>query len=39
MLKIGFKEDIEKIFQFITKAKTSKVQCLFFSATIPDWIL
>lgn len=38
MLKIGFKEDIEKIFEFITKKKSDKVQCLLFSATIPEWI-
>lgn len=35
MLKIGFKDDIETIFEAITKARTTKVQCLLFSATIP----
>ena len=38
MLNIGFKEDIEKIFRFITATKKTKVQCLMFSATIPEWI-
>lgn len=38
MLNIGFKEDIEQIFQYIYDATTEKVQCLMFSATIPDWV-
>jgi ATP-dependent RNA helicase DDX21 len=38
MLNIGFKEDIEKIFKFINKARSNTIQCLMFSATLPDWI-
>jgi superfamily II DNA/RNA helicase len=38
MLKIGFKEDIEMIFKYIYKSCNRKIQCLLFSATIPDWI-
>jgi ATP-dependent RNA helicase DDX21 len=38
MLKIGFKEEIEKIFGCIKKSTTTQIQCLLFSATLPDWI-
>ena len=39
MLKMGFKEEVDKILKFI-KAKTSNsVQTLLFSATLPGWIM
>ena len=37
MLKQGFKEDIERIFDHVHKKK-KKTQNLLFSATIPEWI-
>lgn len=38
MLNIGFKQDIERIFKFISASTDQPIQCLMFSATIPDWI-
>ncbi len=38
MLKQGFQEDIEKIFQTIIKECSRKPQTLLFSATIPPWV-
>lgn len=39
MLKQGFQEDIEKIFEFIRKNGPEKTQNLLFSATIPSWLV
>lgn len=39
MLKQGFDEDIERIFQYIHKQLEVKTQNLLFSATIPTWVL
>ena len=39
MLKQGFQEDIEKIFEFVRKNGPSKTQNLLFSATIPPWVV
>ena len=40
MLKQGFQEDIEKIFEFIKKhGPPEKTQNLLFSATVPSWVL
>jgi ATP-dependent RNA helicase DDX21 len=40
MLKQGFQEDIEKIFEFIKKnGPSKKTQNLLFSATVPSWVL
>lgn len=38
MLKQGFKEDIEKIYKYITDIAPKKTQNLLFSATIPEWL-
>ena len=38
MLKQGFQDDIQKIFNSITEHTKEKPQTLFFSATIPDWV-
>jgi ATP-dependent RNA helicase DeaD len=39
MLKQGFQEDVEKIFDYIKKhTENKKPQTLLFSATIPDWL-
>lgn len=38
MLKIGFKEAIERIYEYITKNAPKKPQNLLFSATIPPWV-
>lgn len=37
MLKLGFKEDIEKILYSVRKVQ-KQVQICLFSATIPDWV-
>jgi ATP-dependent RNA helicase DDX21 len=39
MLKQGFQEDIEKVFEYIEKHAPRKTQNLLFSATIPSWVL
>ena len=39
MLKQGFQEDIERIFEYIEKKATKKTQNLLFSATIPPWVV
>jgi ATP-dependent RNA helicase DDX21 len=40
MLKQGFQEDIERIFEFIKKnGPPTKTQNLLFSATIPSWVV
>lgn len=38
MLKLGFKEDIEKILQTCRKVCPTDLQILLFSATIPNWV-
>jgi superfamily II DNA/RNA helicase len=38
MLKLGFKEDIEKILNIIKKQKDNEFQICLFSATIPEWL-
>ncbi len=38
MLKQGFKQDIEKIYKYITDNASKKTQNLLFSATIPEWL-
>lgn len=39
MLKLGFKEDVDKIFAQITKnINVAKLQVCLFSATIPPWV-
>lgn len=37
MLKLGFKEDIEKILRIIRKQQ-AKIQICLFSATVPTWV-
>ena len=39
MLKQGFQEDIEKIFEYVQKNAPKKTQNLLFSATIPTWVI
>ena len=39
MLKQGFQEDIERIFDYIEKHTPRKTQNLLFSATIPSWVV
>lgn len=39
MLKQGFQEDIERIFEYIEKKAAKKTQNLLFSATIPPWVV
>lgn len=39
MLKQGFHEDIEKIFEYVNKNAPNKTQNLLFSATIPSWVI
>lgn len=38
ILKQGFKEEIEKVFENMKKVNKNKVQVLLFSATIPPWL-
>lgn len=38
MLKLGFKEDIEKIMYNIKEKAPHNLQILLFSATIPSWV-
>ncbi len=38
MLKKGFAEDVESIFQGINSEASKKPQTLLFSATIPNWL-
>jgi ATP-dependent RNA helicase DDX21 len=38
MLKQGFQEDVEMIFEFINKNCPRKTQKLLFSATVPRWV-
>ena len=40
MLRMGFDEDIEKIYGYIMEDKSNeKIQNLLFSATFPDWVM
>lgn len=38
MLKLGFKEDVEKIMQTIKEKAPKDIQVLLFSATVPRWV-
>jgi len=38
MLKLGFKEDVDRILVNIKKEVTETPQFLLFSATVPRWI-
>jgi ATP-dependent RNA helicase DDX21 len=38
MLKLGFKEDVEKIMANIREKAPKQVQMLLFSATLPFWV-
>jgi superfamily II DNA/RNA helicase len=38
MLKLGFQEDVEKIFDFIRRHLHHQPQTLLFSATVPAWV-
>jgi superfamily II DNA/RNA helicase len=38
MLKLGFKEDVDRILHNVREAVTEKPQFLLFSATVPSWI-
>lgn len=38
MLKLGFKEDVEKIMQTIKEKAPKDLQVLLFSATVPRWV-
>jgi superfamily II DNA/RNA helicase len=38
MLKLGFKEDVEKIMNNIKEKAPRDVQILLFSATVPKWV-
>ena len=38
MLKMGFQQDVEKIYHYVNKAAYKKPQSLLFSATVPIWV-
>jgi superfamily II DNA/RNA helicase len=38
MLKLGFKEDVERIMTTIREKGPKNIQFVFFSATIPSWV-
>ena len=38
MLKLGFKEDVEKIMKTIKEKSPKDLQVLLFSATVPRWV-
>lgn len=38
MLKLGFKEDVERIMKTIKEKAPREVQVLLFSATVPIWV-
>jgi len=38
MLKLGFKEDVERILAHARKQKGAQLQICLFSATVPDWV-
>jgi superfamily II DNA/RNA helicase len=39
MLKMGFKDDVDKILKYIRSKSNSVHQTLLFSATLPEWIM
>jgi ATP-dependent RNA helicase DDX21 len=39
MLKMGFKDDVDKILKFLQSKSKSPHQTLLFSATLPEWIM
>ena len=38
MLKLGFKEDVEKIMKTIKEKAPKEIQVCLFSATVPRWV-
>jgi len=38
MLKLGFKEDIERILSTVRKQQGKDLQICLFSATVPSWV-
>lgn len=38
MLKLGFKEDVEKIMYTVKEKSPKDLQVLLFSATVPRWV-
>lgn len=38
MLKLGFKEDVERIMHAIKEKAPKDIQTLLFSATVPPWV-
>lgn len=38
MLKMGFQQDVEKIYYHVNKVAFKKPQSLLFSATVPLWV-
>ena len=38
MLKLGFKEDVEKILTKVHEVNEKTLQILLFSATVPTWV-
>jgi ATP-dependent RNA helicase DeaD len=38
MLKLGFKEDIERILMHVRRACGKDLQICLFSATVPSWV-
>ena len=38
MLKMGFQQDVEKIYNFVNKRVQNNYQNLLFSATVPHWV-
>jgi ATP-dependent RNA helicase DDX21 len=38
MLKMGFQQDVEKIYHYVNKVCAKKPQNLLFSATVPLWV-
>lgn len=38
MLKLGFKEDVDRIMETIKEKAPKDVQVLLFSATVPSWV-
>lgn len=38
MLKLGFKEDVDKILMHVKRACGKDLQICLFSATVPSWV-
>ena len=38
MLKLGFKEDVDKILAAVKEKAPKDLQILLFSATVPSWV-